>query len=114
MDFNVISYFQLDNLVRTRTHFIFINYAEDISSWFGPLEKIHLRNFQRNWPPNDVVTELQNMKAPLEQAIVVLCQDGHKSKELVNQLTSSGYLNVYYVDNGYEGLLKEKGVGSST
>lgn len=111
MDFNSLNYFQLDNLIRTRTSFIFLTINVDLAPWYGPLERMHLQNFEVKTTEQSALNDLNERKVPKDFAVVVLCETGDISKKIAPALEAEGYKNIYYIGEGYQGLLKEKGVG---
>lgn len=115
MNFSALQLFQFDNLIQTKANFCFFNLSEEnIRSWYGPMEKMHLDRVEIRCQKGDIHLYLQQNKIPADYAILILCPDGKESEEMQKNLESAGFKNVYYVDGGATALRREKSVGKST
>ncbi|MCB0365715.1 MAG: rhodanese-like domain-containing protein [Bdellovibrionaceae bacterium] len=54
--------------------------------------------------PEGVLEELKRKGASLEQPVVLICEDGKRSRKVALRLTKSKYLNVYVVAGGKQAL----------
>lgn len=109
MEFNSIGYFQLDNLLQNRVPFILIMLDEvDLKSWYNSMIQMHIENISLRCDTTKILESIQSKKLPPHFAIIILDQDQKKSPPLVKQLEKAGYTNVYYVKNGFNGLLTER------
>jgi rhodanese-related sulfurtransferase len=103
-----IGHFQFDNLVRNRVPFMLLkSLAVDVESMFGPVEKSHLRNFSlplQTFDLHSAQASLAERQAQKDSPLVILCKDGKSSLELAKLLCEQGFLNVYYVLDGMNGL----------
>lgn len=105
---NTIGYFQLDNLIRGRIPCLFVALEVDLKSWYGPLEKIHLSTWMIQSSLSEALVQINERKIPNDFGIVVLCQDGSLSKQLIPNLITAGYNNIYWVEGGMTALTLEK------
>ena len=105
-----IGYFQFDNLIKSRVPFLLIRPAIDIESAYGVMEKMHLRNYSLMMEQMDYVQAealVLERHARKEDPIVVICENGKSSKALAQEFVDHGYLNVYYVLDGWAGIQAE-------
>ena len=105
---NKIGYYQLDNLINNRVPFLFFNMAESLIPWYSSLNKRHLETYEVVTAENEALSILEAKSVSLDQAIVVLCQDGKASLRVYNQLIKKSYTNVYVVDGGYQQIVTER------
>lgn len=54
--------------------------------------------------PVDQVQEIMNWGLDKPFPIIVICEDGHRSQKVVEELSQNGYLNVYYLEQGLGSL----------
>lgn len=102
-----IGFFQFDNLVRNRVPFLLLKTNVDVESQFGVMEKMHLRHFSIPLEKMDLIhaqAAMAERHAEKDSPVVVLCEDGVVSMELAKKLCEQGYVNVYYVLDGVNGL----------
>ena len=102
-----LGFFQFDNLVRNKVPFFLLKTTQDAESLFGPLEKLHLRNYSISLPElnlESVHQELKNRGVAKETPIVTLCDDGKISEKVAHELAKAGFLNIYFVLEGFKGL----------
>lgn len=106
---NQINYFQLDNLVRNRVPFLFLNMSgEDLSAGYTSIYKMHVENNQKMVAHDMVLKEFLNPTLSKDTAVVLLCADGAKSAEIAAEFEKNGYTNVYVMDGGYQQLVTER------
>lgn len=109
MEFNNIGFFQFDNLLQNRVPFVLVLLDEiDIKSWYNSLVQLHIQNISIQCEPKQVFEIIQAKKLPAHFAIIVLDKDQKKSPQIVKELEKAGHTNVYYIKNGYDGLLTER------
>lgn len=109
MDFNSIGYFQFNNLVQSRVPLVLLLLdAVDLRPWYNSLVNMHLENISINCTPKDALGLVKEKNIPSHFAIVILDSQGQKSPSLVTELEDAGFINVYYVKDGFAGLSKEK------
>jgi rhodanese-related sulfurtransferase len=109
-----IGFFQLDNLIKGRVGFVFINLGVDTSAVYPHVYKMHLEANLLQLPEGDlatattatVVAALKNHAK--DSAIIVLSPDGVKSLEVATILENEGYMNVFDVKGGWKQVLAEK------
>lgn len=114
MNFSALQLFQFENLIQTQAHFCFFNLAEDLRSWYGPMERMHFDRVEIKCTSEEIESYLNERKVPKDFAILILCVDGKVSEAKQKALEDLGYKNVYYVDGGTSKLRLEKSVGKST
>lgn len=109
MEFNSIGYFQFDNLLQNRVPLLLIMLDEvDLKSWYNSLTQLHIQNVSLVCSSDKVLESVQAKKLPPHFAIIVLDKDQKKSPQVVKELEKAGHINVYYVKNGFNGLLTER------
>lgn len=102
---NEISFFQFDNLIRNRIPFVILNLGVDLKDFYSmPLYQNHLEALTVVATKESALIELQNRKVLNHDAILVLCPDGQVSAQLVDQLESQGFTNVFFAKSGYHKL----------
>ena len=107
-----IGHFQFDNLVKGRIPFLFINFGIDTSAVYPHVYKMHLERslFQvadgniATMNAQDIVANIQSQSIPSSMAIVILCEDGNKSRSLGEVLEAAGYINVFVVEGGWNAV----------
>lgn len=105
---NKIGFFQFDNLVQNRVPFILLNLGTSLAPLFISIYKMHVENHEILTDETLAPKALEDMKAPLDAALVLICDDGIKSSRLLEQLEKKGYSNVYLLDGGYQQLMTER------
>lgn len=102
-----IGFFQFDNLVRNRVPFWMIKTPVDVQSYFGPAEKDHLQNYcleKENWTLAEVVAALSEKQVRKDSPLLFICHDGILSKKLADEISATGFMNVYYLMDGVKSL----------
>lgn len=110
MEFNNIGYFQFDNLLQNRVPFILVLLDEvDLKSLYNnSLINLHIQNITLQYSSGKILEAIQDKKLPPHFAIIILDKDERKSPKIAKEIEKAGYTNVYYVKNGFEGLLTER------
>ncbi len=109
MEFNSIGYFQFDNLLQTRTPFLLVLLEQvEISHWYSSLVKMHLQNISIQCTVENALTSVQERNLPPHFAVVVLDKDANLAPGVVASLEAAGFLNAFFVKDGFLGLLKER------
>ncbi|MGZ3768834.1 MAG: rhodanese-like domain-containing protein [Bdellovibrio sp.] len=109
MEFNNIGFFQFNNLVQNRVPFLLVLLDEvDVKPWYNSLVQMHLENISIFCAPGEVLETVQAKKLPPHFAIIVLDKDQKRSPKVVKELEKAGHSNVYFVKDGFEGLLTER------
>lgn len=93
---------QLKNLIDKNIHFGFFQ-VED----FAPLEgeAVRLLEKAQRKTEEELLPELENQD--LQKPLVLVCREGGISKRLSQKLRRQGFVNVYFVEEGRQGLLKD-------
>lgn len=101
-----IGYFQVVNLLRNKVPFHLVTLDVD---WPEPLPVSLSKLFAAAVPTdlNQLLPHLQCSNIKQSDPLILLCQNGSKSKEGHEILQGHGYLNVYSVRGGIEALLSE-------
>lgn len=105
---NKIGFFQFDNLVQNRVPFVLLNLGPSLASLYISVYKMHIENHEISTDENQAIKVLEEMKVPLDAAIVLICEDGIKSSRLLIQLETKGYSNVFLMDGGHQQLMTER------
>lgn len=109
MNFDNIGYFQFDNLLQSRIPMILVLLDDvAIKPWYNSLVGMHIDNISLRTTSEKAVGEVQAKKMPLHYAVVVLDNDESKSPAVVRELDELGFLNVYYVKGGFQGISQER------
>lgn len=109
MEFNSIGYFQFDNLIQTRTPFLLVILDEvNLSDWYKSVTKMHLDNISLHCQVETVLESVKAKNLPEHFAVVVLDKDEKSSPAVAATLEKAGFLNSYFVKDGFDGLLKER------
>lgn len=105
---NKIGYFQLENLIHNRVPFILLNLGPSLVPLYISIYKMHVENHEILTDENQALKILEEMKIPLDAALVVLCENGEKSSRVVMQLEKKAYSNVFLMDGGYQQMMTER------
>lgn len=112
-----ISFFQFDNLLKQRVHFFIFAWVDLSVLGYTAMEKRHLEQVTIQMPPDSGMAELKTLfaeKAVEKTAPVMLvCHDGKESRDLALSLEEQGYVNIFWVRGGLEGLMSEKPAAKS-
>lgn len=103
-----LNFFQLNNLIRNHVSFLFYNLSTSIVDWFDVLSKIHVRNLEIISSAEEVLPDIENRKLPKDFSIIILCEDGVISEQLIKQLEEQGYTNIFSVDGGRKQMDQER------
>jgi rhodanese-related sulfurtransferase len=106
MDNLELGLFQLENLIHARSPFLFFNLSEHdvqasdpkLASYLKTAIVIH---------PDRLLEHLKSQKVDPQYPIVVMCDDGVISREAATALGKKGFGQVYIIEGGYQGLVKE-------
>ena len=98
-----IGLFQLENLLAIQNQFVFLDIRVKFEEWPTALKPV-LRNAvhvdqSRNY--------LATHKISKETPIILICENGEKSKTVARELELEGYQQTYIVVEGVLGLLSE-------
>lgn len=105
---NKIGFFQFDNLVQNRVPFILLNLGTSLASLYFSIYKIHITNHEILTDETQALQTLEEMKVPLDAALILICDDGMKSSKVLDQLEKKGFSNVYLMNGGYQQLMTER------
>jgi len=105
MNFMEIGLFQLENLLHTPTSFLFLDLRPEQKE-LPPLIQNCLR---RAIPvdPKGIPKKLEELKAPRNLPMVLICDDGQSSARAAEELFQQGHTQIYVVAGGTGGLLLE-------
>jgi rhodanese-related sulfurtransferase len=99
-----IGLFQLENLILSRTQFTLLNLRTDGAL---PPELADMLRSAVHVRSADVQAYLTEKKISLDYPVILMCEDGRASGAVAERLGQLGYKNVYVVEGGTEGLLRE-------
>lgn len=104
-----IGFFQFDNLVRNRVPFYFISTGISFDEVYSGPELEHLKRYRTEvtFEVSEILKDLEQKNLPKHHAVLVLCEDGKRSKSLADQLGEAGYSNCFYVLDGWAGIKAE-------
>lgn len=105
---NKIGFFQLDNLIQNRVPFVLLNLGSSLTPLYTSIYKMHIENHEILTDEMQVFQVLEEMKVPLDAALVLICEDGTKSSRLLEKLQTKGYSNAFLMDGGYQQLMTER------
>lgn len=90
--------FQLENLVQNRVQFHLFDLRKD-SSWRHPLLDGAKPLDEKLWPQ-----QLADNKVGIGDPIVLVCENGKRSRSLAAKMIKAKYVNVYVLENGINSL----------
>ena len=104
-----IGLFQLENLLISRSPFLFLDLRSvtELESASLPAELQNVVAGAVRIGPAEVLGHLKGLNHDLDRPLVLLSQDGSVSEQVAAQLEAGGYRNVYVVAGGVVGLLSE-------
>lgn len=105
---NKIGYYQLNNLVQNRIPFLFLNFSEDLSTWYESIYKLHIQTYQRLTTLDQAENLLNEEKIPKDFPILIVCQSGLQSMNFAQYLQKNSYTNVYVIDGGIQQMMTDK------
>lgn len=101
-----IGFFQITNLIRNKVPFTLLAVdLNDVETSHGELNQLMAKAIAASSP--SFLEKLTALELPKEQPIVLLCKEGALSLDFSKILESKGFLNVYHVKGGWQGLLIE-------
>ena len=100
-----IGLFQLENLVLTRTQFVFLDLRTKASDPHAQLTAVYKQS--ERVQPEAAEEHLRTKNVAPTAPVVLLCENGKTSHKTASRLEKAGYLNVYVVKRGEAGLLSE-------
>lgn len=79
-----------------------------LKSWYNSVVGMHIDNVSIESTPTEAVAAVQNKNLPIQFAVLVLDLDESKSPAVVQELEKLGYINAYYIQGGWQGLITER------
>lgn len=104
--FMTLGLYQLENLVMARPSFRFLDVRMHPQIVSIPRVQAILAT-ATVVSKTQVVDHLKNVKCGSDDPVVLLCEDGRLSHTVANELDSSGFKQIYLVEGGLDGLLRE-------
>jgi len=92
--------YQLQNLLDKNIQFHFFQ----IEDFFLKEDKKKLLKKVQKIKEEELILSLKDQD--LKQPLVLICKKGKRSKKLSQVLRDKGFINVYFIEKGWEGLLK--------
>ena len=105
MELGEVGLFQLRNLLQVVTPYLFFQ-LEMVSAPHSEKLTLLLKTVEL-LPSGDAKAALEAKNAPKHQPILLICENGSQSKKTASLLEASGYINVYRVAGGFQGLNRE-------
>lgn len=105
LDLNEIGEFQFENLIRNRIPFVFINLTSELPQLFAQsFYQKHLESIEIRAQEPTALDQLKQRNHPQHEAILIICENGVRSKQFVSKLEAEGYLNVFFMAGGMSSL----------
>jgi rhodanese-related sulfurtransferase len=102
-----IGLFQLENLLQTRSPCVFLDLRKDSTREPSNLQLAAILRHATPSAASAVEGLLVRLAKPKEFPILLVCEDGATSSKVAQTLESKGFVNVYPVSGGVQGLLGE-------
>jgi len=97
-----IGIYQLNNLVENRVPFTLLHFQIPFEKYFKTLPMMHIRRVTIEIPQNTAVLEwFSELNLGKDQAIVIVCNSGNESLTWAQKFTCLGYINIYYLEDGW-------------
>jgi rhodanese-related sulfurtransferase len=101
-----IGLFQLENLIHARTPFLLLDVRVFPQLVASPRVQACL-DYAQVVPAQNLVEFLEASSVDKQSPIILFCEDGRLSWSQAGVLESKGYTQVYVVEGGTDGLLRE-------
>jgi rhodanese-related sulfurtransferase len=98
-----VGLFQLENLLAIRNQFIFLDIRADFEEWPRELKTLLQTAVHVDQSRNYLSTQ----KISTETPIILIDENGERSKIEARELELAGYKQIYIVAEGLRGLLSE-------
>ena len=98
-----IGLFQLENLLAIRNQFIFLDIRKKFEPWPRELNRLLQTAVHVDQSRNYLSTQ----KIPVETPVILIDENGERSKVEARELELAGYKQLYIVAEGVLGLLSE-------
>ncbi len=105
-DFFTLGLYQLENLISARPSFRFL----DVRLQPQLVSSVRVQNVLSHAtvvPASEVQNHLKRLQANPGDPLVLVCEDGRLSNGLATELETAGFKQVYIVEGGLDGLLRE-------
>lgn len=111
-DFLSIGRFQIENILRNSAHTMFVDLQtkaelDSLQSMQGWPQAAWIFKRAESMTKGDLVLRLARPEVDKTAPVVVICHRGGDSRELVGDLETQGFINVYAVSGGALGLLSD-------
>lgn len=103
---NQIGYFQLSNLMRNKVPFAFFSLDFNVPSSQDEILKPIIQ-IAHPLTSTEIHGKITQMDLKKDHPIVLICPDGQISSSIAQNLTETGFLNVYFIKGGWVQLLEE-------
>jgi rhodanese-related sulfurtransferase len=98
-----IGLYQLDNLIRNQVRFAFFDLRSD-SERYPPSKYEAYFKTAHLVSERDLLTTVQGEVSDKNNAVLLFCQNGTRSRKLAIELEAQGYINVFILRGGVEGF----------
>lgn len=105
---NQISFFQFDNLVQNRVPFLLLNMGPKLADLYTSIYKTHLETYEVLTSFNEALSHLSKQNIQKDHAILLVCENGQNSQQVLETLEKNGYTNVYVINGGYQQMMTER------
>lgn len=106
-----IGYYQFDNLVQGHIPFALFTLEFPFEKIFKSEELKHLQRqviLISNIDQNEILSVIEQRAFKKDHPIVVLDENGKKAEAVAEALENMGYMNIFFVLDGFQSLLAEK------
>lgn len=112
LGFTKLGYFQFANLLENRVPFDLYSWGESFEGWFKGMAAAHLKEVLKVLPSEsgvkDLPAQFKNLTRSKDFPIVLVSQGESLSLKASEFLIKQGFTNVFVVDGGLEGLIKDR------
>ncbi len=107
----MIGFFQFDNIVKSAVPFLIVTIDVDLSTFYNDDKHRHIRSytqkFSKDVTSDELLQKISDLKIGKEFPVVIICDDGKKSMQLCAAVEEKGFLNCYYVLDGFKSFSSE-------
>lgn len=109
MELNSIGYFQFENLLQGRIPLVLVLLDDiDLKPWYNSMVQMYLENVTIKCSVENALESVRAKKLPPHFAVIILDNDGKRSQKVAQDIEAAGFINTYYVKDGFQGLQAER------
>lgn len=103
-----IGEFQFENLVRNRIPFVLLNLGVDVGGLYLSFLQSQMESQMIMTTPENALKDFSAKHSSKDTAVVVICEDGGRSRPVAEKLVENGFHNVYFLAGGRKSLSPSK------